>query len=223
MRRLAHILVTAALLLLQFHPVDAGPSGTINGAGSTAGMGMIPAGPFLYGEKGKEQELSLPAFMMDLYEVTNAEYAKVRPHEYPPEKANHPVVGITWDEAKQYCETVGKRLPSEPEWEKAARGTDGRRFPWGDTYDPKKLNAEGRNNGTTPVDQFPDGRSPYGLFDMAGNAWEWTTAAGSTYRPLRGGAWNTGMQLVGNTVRIWNDPSYRDEAFGFRCVKDGQR
>src|SRR2546425_9661935 len=191
MRRLAHILVTAALLLLQIHPVDAGPSGTINGAESTAGTGMIPAGPFLYGEKGKEQELSLPAFMMDLYEVTNAEYAKVRPREYPPEKANHPVVGITWDEAKQYCETVGKRLPSEQEWEKAARGTDGRRFPWGDTYDPKKLNAEGRNNGTTPVGQFPDGRSPYGLYDMAGKAWGGASPAGGGPKPPRGGGRET--------------------------------
>src|SRR3989454_7385393 len=201
MRRLAHILVTAALLLLQIHPVDAGPSGTINGVESPAGTGMIPAGPFLYGEKGKEQELSLPAFMMDLYEVTNAEYAKVRPREYPPEKANHPVVGITWDEAKQYCETVGKRLPSEQEWEKAARGTDGRRFPRGDTYDPKKLNAEGRNNGTTPVGQFPDGRSPYGLYDMAGKAWGGASAAGGDPKTLRGGGVEHGRGVGGGTGR----------------------
>ncbi|MGH7250459.1 MAG: formylglycine-generating enzyme family protein [Candidatus Methylomirabilales bacterium] len=223
MRGLAHILVAAALLLLRVHPVYGGPSGTINGAGSPAGMVLIPAGPFLYGEKGKEQELSLPAFLMDLNEVTHTEYAKVSPREYPPEKAPHPVVGVTWDEAKQYCGAVGKRLPSEQEWEKAARGTDGRRYPWGDAYDPKKVNADGLNNGTTPVGQFPEGRSPYGLYDMAGNAWEWTDSAGSNYKPLRGGAWNSGMQFVGTTVRIWNDPSYRDEAFGFRCVKDGPK
>jgi len=223
MRRFAHILVTAALLLFHFHPVYAASRSQTTSVGASAGMVMIPAGPFLYGEKGKEQEISLPAFLTDLYEVTNAEYAKGRPHEYPPEKANHPVVAVLWDDAKRYCESVGKRLPSEQEWEKAARGIDGRRYPWGDTYDPKKVNAEERSNGTTPVGQFPDGRSPYGLFDMAGNVWEWTDSAGSNYKPLWGGAWNNGVQFVGTTVRIWNDPSYKDEAFGFRCAKDSPK
>ncbi|MGH7208717.1 MAG: formylglycine-generating enzyme family protein, partial [Nitrospiraceae bacterium] len=113
MKRFAHILVTAALLSFHFHLIYAAASSQPTGAGDAAGMSTIPAGPFLYGEKGKEQELSLPAFLMDLYEVSNADYVKVRPREYPPEKAKHPVVGITWDEAKQHCEAVGKRLPSE--------------------------------------------------------------------------------------------------------------
>lgn len=193
------------------------------GAGAPPGMVLIPAGPFIFGEEGQQEKISLPAYLIDLYEVTNAEYAKVRPIEYPPERANHPVVEVTWDEAKQYCEALGKRLPSEQEWEKAARGTDGRHYPWGNTYDPKKLNAENHSNGTTPVGQFPDGRSPYGLYDMAGNVWEWTSAEEGTYKALRGGGWNNLPNLVVSTAKVWNDPGYRDGAFGFRCAKDAPK
>lgn len=156
-----------------------------------AGMALIPAGQFINGPEGKEQRISLPAFSMDVYEVTNAEYAKVRPHDYPADKANHPVVNVSWYDAKRYCEAVGKRLPTEQEWEKAARGTDGRHYPWGDTWDPKRANSDNRFGGTTPVGQFPLGKGPYGLFDMAGNVWEWTASEQGGNKVLRGGSWNS--------------------------------
>jgi len=189
---------------------------------SSGGMVLIPAGPFLYGEEDKEHRIEISAFQIDIYEVTNAEYAKVRPHDYPSDKAKHPIVNVSWYDAKRFCESVGKRLPTEQEWEKAARGTDGRQYPWGDTYDPKKVNAENRFNGTTPVGQFPNGKSPYGLFDMAGNVWEWTSSDydnSGQFKVLRGGSWNFAPLFVRSAYRDGNQPSKRLDYFGVRCAK----
>jgi formylglycine-generating enzyme required for sulfatase activity len=198
-------------------PTPAAPSG------SRAGMALIAAGPFIYGEEGKEQKITLPAFYMDLYEVTNAEYAKVRPHDYPADKANHPVVNVSWHDADRFCKAVGKRLPTEQEWEKAARGTDGRHYPWGDTHDPKKANGENRIGGTTPVGQFPAGRSPYGLFDMVGNAWEWTASDHPSGGKVgRGGSWGDSPRGLRSASRFWNEPTYRYYNIGFRCAQGVQ-
>lgn len=186
---------------------------------ATSGMVLIPAGPFIYGEEGKEQKITLPAFSIDIYEVTNAEYAKVRPHEYPPDKANHPVANVSWHDADRYCKAVGKRLPTEQEWEKAARGTDGRHYPWGDMYDAKKVNAENRFGGTTAVGQFPAGRSRYGIFDMAGNVWEWTASEWGSGKVIRGGSWKSDPGALRSAYRTGGDPANRLNDRGFRCAR----
>lgn len=183
------------------------------------GMVLVPAGEFVFGPDGKEQRISLPAFAIDLYEVTNAQYAKVQRHSYPADNANHPVVKVSWHEAKRYCEAVGKRLPTEQEWEKAARGTDGRYYPWGSNWDSSKANAENRLGGTAPVGQFPEGRSPYGAFDMAGNVWEWTASEQGTSKVMRGGAWKNPGPVLRAVVRYMNSPTDRDSDIGFRCAK----
>jgi formylglycine-generating enzyme required for sulfatase activity len=183
-------------------------------------MVFVPAGPFIYGPEEIEQKISLPAFFMDMFEVTNEEYAKARPHQYPEHEPTHPVVNVSWNDARRYCEAVGKRLPTEQEWEKAARGTDGRRYPWGDTFDPAKANTGHRFSGTTPVDKFPEGRSPYGTYDMAGNVWEWTSSDQDAGKVIRGGLWFDTVIGVKATYRNSFPPSTQLEYLGFRCAKD---
>jgi len=185
-----------------------------------AGIVLIPAGPFIFAPEGQEQKMSLSAFYMDIYEVTNAEYAKARPHEYPPDKANHPVVKVSWYDAKRYCEVVGKRLPTEQERDKAARGPDGRNYPWGDSYDQRQVNAENRFKGTTPVGQFPAGKRPYGLFEMAGNVWEWTAPDMGDNKVVRGGGWNYSPfdARAANRYGILPEDRYGVNV-GVRCAK----
>jgi len=143
--------------------------------------------------------VELPAFYIDRHELTNAQYLQfldatelpVGPpygwsaERRPPEGTNDlPVTGINWYEAQFACLYFGKRLPSEAEWEKAARGTDGNLFPWGNTYDESKANvAAGKPGRLAPVGSHPQGASVYGVQDMAGNAWEWTR---SWYAPYPG-------------------------------------
>lgn len=156
------------------------------------------------------------------------------------------MVEISWGVAVAYCRWLAKatgrpyRLPSEAEWEKGARGTDGRIYPWGNLWDAKHCNsAEGGQGGTTPVDTYPAGASPYGLLDMAGNVWEWCSTIwqekaypfqiqdewtkaylGRTnvLRVLRGGAFNYGADNVRCAARDWSVPNDRDYNFGFRVV-----
>ena len=173
-------------------------------------MILIPAGEFLMGsdpEKDKQAKddelpqhtLYLPDYAMAKTPVTNAQYAAfVQATGYAPPvhwkfllwkrqrpprgRANHPVVNVSWRDARAYCrwlsEVTGKpyRLPSEAEWEKGARGTDGRIYPWGNVWDAGRCNTneEREKEGTTPVEAFPQSASPYGLLDMVGNVWEWT-------------------------------------------------
>lgn len=186
-------------------------------------MALVPPGPFLYGEDNRREEISLHAFYIDLYEVTNAAYSRVRPHTYSASHANHPMVGVTWYDAEQYCQAVGKRLPSEQEWEKAARGTDGRRFPWGDTFEQAKTNANGflLMGQAMPVGGFPAGRSPYGVFDLAGNVWEWTASdTGFGEKIIRGGAWYAEPAMARSALRTSMLPNRSNLDIGFRCAKD---
>jgi formylglycine-generating enzyme required for sulfatase activity len=165
--------------------------------------------------------------------VTNAEYARFvaesshtpplhwKGKTPPKELANHPVVNVSWHDATAYAEWAGKRLPTEEEWEKAARGTDGRVYPWGDQEPTAKLcNFNQNENGTTPVGKYsPQGDSPYGCVDMSGNVWEWTASdheGGG--KVLRGGSWYDDTLDVRGSYRGINDPDNHDGGIGFRCV-----
>ncbi len=230
-------------------------------AGVRIDMVLIPAGAFWMGsddrhpDEGPKHRVTLPSFSIDRYEVTNADYRahltaiggrtnEVWPGgDFSPERANHPVANVTWHEAKAYCEWRGARLPTEAEWEKAARGTDGRTFPWGPDMDPKLANiAESHIGHTLPVGSFPEGRSPYGLYDMAGNVWEWAEEwyqpypgnhdpdenYGERYKVARGGGYKVctfyGCGSHAPTFnRAFFNPVSRNETFGFRCARSGDR
>ena len=190
-------------------------------------MVLIPAGKFIMGsnkrmpDEGPQHTVYLDSYYIDVYEVTNAQYKKFidatkrrspshfRNRTYPAGKADHPVTEVTWYDAEAYCGWAGKRLPTDQEWEKAARGTDGRMFPWGDEFDTDKANTPQRweklhqEGDTMPVGSFPNGVSPYGVYDMSGNVWEWTSSwykaypgnkhpsenYGEQYKTLKGGSW----------------------------------
>jgi formylglycine-generating enzyme required for sulfatase activity len=125
----------------------------------------------------------LDSYLIDQYEVSNKDYGdfiKANGHGSPAywddprlNSPNQPVVGVSWYDARAYCEYRGKRLPTEAEWEKAARGPNGNLYPWGDDFDPAKANYGKNHDGTKPVDSYPDGVSYYGLHNMAGNVFEW--------------------------------------------------
>jgi formylglycine-generating enzyme required for sulfatase activity len=204
-------------------------------------MGLAPDEPL--SKKNPLRKVYLKAFYIDVLEVTNAQYhrcaaagvcgppslitdyAKALHEEgkkwYSDERMkDYPVVGITWRQAGIYCEWAGERLPLPSEWEKAARGTDGRRFPWGNEWAGEKANWDdgGKADGyekLAPVGTFPEGKSPYGVMDMAGNVREWVDSA-----VVRGGSWYSRPV----TLRT-GDPGHdyiveRDDDMGFRCVRD---
>lgn len=222
---------------------------------SYKGMVLVPAGEFTMGSDGwwpKSQpahKRRLTGFYIDKYEVTNARYktfvdatGRPAPKHWadgrPPQgKAEHPVVFVTWHDAYEFCKWEGKRLPTEAEWEKAARGTDERDFPWGKKWDPKKANTPQYGRGDTmPVGSFEAGKSPYGAYDMAGNAFEWTDDwfkpyPGSKHRDenagktLRGGSWyDCTTYKCGISSPAYNriafQPNTSNATFGFRCVAD---
>jgi iron(II)-dependent oxidoreductase len=160
-------------------------------------------------------------------------------------KTDHPVTGVSWHEAESYARFAGKRLPSEAEWEKAASWNPATlrksRFSWGDeSPDDDRANFGNRFWGTTPVDAFPEGRSPYGCFDMTGNVWEWTSTVFQPYagfaafpypeyselwfdtdhRVLKGGSWATRPPLLRATFRNFWRPRFRIAFAGFRCAAD---
>jgi formylglycine-generating enzyme required for sulfatase activity len=195
---------------------------------------VIPAGPFLMGEQ--RETVVLPEYRIAKYPVTNAEYHEFvkatgllrQPDHwrldgsYPPELARHPVVFVSWEDASACATWLGGRLPSEAEWEKAARGIEGREYPWGNEFVAGYCNSsEAKTDGTRPVDAHPDGASPYGVMDLAGNVWEWTATlyeAGQEWRVLKGGAWDyKGMKDARCGARIYFRPAFRNSAVGFRC------
>jgi formylglycine-generating enzyme required for sulfatase activity len=213
-------------------------------------MVRIPAGEFLYGDDKEKREL--PEFWIDKTPVTNAEYARFvsdmevtnaeyvhvagidldcKPPEHwkgntpPGEIADHPVTFVSWHDALAYAAWAGKRLPTEEEWEKAARGTDGRTYPWGDEEPTlKRCNFwDDIAGSTSPVGKYsPQGDSPYGCVDMAGNVWEWT--ASGYERPgikvvTRGGGWGSDPTGVRAASRDGEFAQAGCIDGGFRCAR----
>jgi formylglycine-generating enzyme required for sulfatase activity len=231
-------------------------------------MRLVPAGLFSMGSNNGQpdekpvHQVDLPAFYLDKYEVTNVLYQAcvdagvcqvpantslgLHGGSYGtygnPQFEHYPVIWVDWNMAKTYCEWRGARLPSEPEWEKAARGTDGRTYPWGERIDPTFANY-GRNapdeynevfGRTTAVGSYENNKSPYGIYDLAGNVWEWVAdwydvypggdvsvnpAFGQTYRVVRGGAWDTSDYILRTTFRGGNYPNTTVNYIGFRCAR----
>jgi len=198
-----------------------------------------------YENEEPRRRVHVDAFYIDRFEVTRIEYRQFLKATQPnaldakrdaelKEWSMYPVVSVTWLDADRYCRWKGARLPTEEEWEKAARGTDGRRFPWGDEYSDGKTNMQ--QGGLAPIGSFPEDTSPYGVMDMGGSVGEWTsnwykrypanTAEdpdyGETLRVVRGGSWGgTGHYNVpyfGRTAyRGQSDPAQHFENIGFRC------
>jgi formylglycine-generating enzyme len=196
-------------------------------------MVRVPAGEFLYGDDKKK--LHLDEFWIAKTPVTNEEYARFvadTGHESPQhwkgptppaDIANHPVIYVSWHDAKAYAAWAGMELPTEQQWEKGARGTDGREYPWGDEWRDNHCNtSEARIRKTTPVGQFSlRGDSPYGCVDMAGNVWEWTDSLykeGENGRVLRGGSWYYNPYNARAAYRDHDLSTERLNDRGFRVV-----
>lgn len=221
-------------------------------------MVLIPAGEFImgseeFGPESPQRVVSLPDYYIDIYPVTNMEYkafmdatSAMPPRhwngfEVPKEYENHPVHRISWFEADMYAKWAGKRLPSEAEWEKAARGTDGRRWPWGNEFNEENALVWDRGEFilTAAVDSHPNGASPFGVFEMAGNVEEWTAswyeaypgssyiskAYGGKFRVLRGGSSFFTQNHARCAYRCFTRPEDAGidniAGCGFRCVWDG--
>jgi len=206
---------------------------------------LVPAGEFVMGaEDGDADErpvrrVHVRAFRIDRTEVTNRAYAacvearRCRPAvQRDPGDPGAPVVGVSHPDARTYCRFVGGRLPREVEWEKAARGTDGRTYPWGAEADCRRANfGNFRGSGPCPdnpgrperAGARPAGASPYGVLDMAGNVWEWVADAypgEPRKRVLRGGSCCGYFSLPRTTERLRFAADYRDDDIGFRCAYD---
>jgi formylglycine-generating enzyme required for sulfatase activity len=255
-----------ALLLLIFLVACSvrNPEEIVDGQGVVA-MRLVPAGKFTMGSNTDSDSnnpahvVYLEAYYIDVYEITNAQYEKCvvagsceqphfertdfRPSYYGnPEFADFPVIYVNWHMANTYCKWRGARLPTEAEWEKAARGTDGRMYPWGEGISCEQANYDGDpspalfcTGDTSKVGMFESGRSPYGMYDMAGNVFEWVSSLYQPYpydpadgredpkrggtRVLRGGAWSEGPDDQRVSYRSWIGPEHSESAIGFRCAK----
>jgi iron(II)-dependent oxidoreductase len=243
-------------------------------------MVFIPAGPFLMGSTEQQidaihrtygidrvmyeaeipqRQVDLPGFYIDKNEVTQGEYAQFVQQTGREAPTDHPAVLVSFDDAAEYCRWAGKQLPTEAQWEKAARGADGRKYPWGDAWDPSRLNSpvtwsaadfptsndwfawwnttyqnelRGRVVTTKPVGAYPEGASPYGVLDMAGNVFEWTRdwydaypgskyenpEFGQKYRVVRGGDWYIDPMYTRTTARLRSPADHKVPTIGFRCA-----
>lgn len=277
--------VSVVVLLLGVSVIEAADLSAVkNGATASvdmlkgkdgAPMILIPAGPFLMGSNDglpnerPEHTVTLNAFYIDQFEVTAGRYQKFiesAKHDLPPtwdDEAAHamgdlPAVGMSWMDAAAYCKWAGRRLPTEAEWEKAARGTDGRRYPWG--HMQPFVDIANYNRGVwvseaitlVPVNSGLEGmsvrhglkeggKSPYGLFHMAGNAAEWVAdwyerdfyqkspdknpigPASGEKRVMRGGSWADLPTALRVTARFSAEPDFEERTIGFRCAVDAEK
>jgi formylglycine-generating enzyme required for sulfatase activity len=220
-------------------------------------MVEVPAGTFTMGsppeqalEDAPEKTINLKMFWIDKYEVTNQQYQDFvksghtapldwEGDQYPAGMGEYPVINVSWDDARSYCEFVGKRLPMEAEWEKAARGTDGRLWPWGNQWDSQFANSSEENQYASlqPARSYAEVETPYGAVNMAGNVWEWVNdwyeadyyEVGLTFNPtgppigefkvVRGGAWTDSADLLHTYYREGDfPPFYYSPVIGFRCA-----
>ena len=199
-----------------------------------------------YNDARPQHKATTAAFFIDVTEVTNAQYQKycvatgavVPPHwkdgQFAEGEADFPVHHVNWYEATAYAKWAGKRLPTEIEWEKTARGTEGRNFPWGSDWNPSRVSGAEKE---VAVGKSPQGVSPYGALDMAGNIAEWTSSwfdaypksptnqrnfGDKTLKVIRGGAWVTGQMLNQSFYREVSRPQSRLALVGFRCARDAE-
>ncbi len=237
-----------------------------------APMVLIPEGPFPMGvphgdrDGGRDEyprhDVFVNNFYIDKFELTNSrylEFVKATNHRIPQNPKNatrnlwqgdtitesladRPVINVDWADANAYCQWAGKRLPTEAEWEKAAKGTADRRFPWGNVEPTNKhlnFNQQWIGEKTLmPVGSYELGKSPFGVYDMAGNVWEWvndwydakyyekspaknpTGPETGTKRVLRGSGWQNETPTVRIFTRVDSDSTIRNESTGFRCAMD---
>lgn len=188
-------------------------------------MIKIPAGPFLMGQLEKSPaptKVVVDDFWIDPFEVNNAEFSAVfSEHRYPAGADRHPVSLVTWEEAKGYCERLNKRLPTEPEWEKAARGIDGRIYPWGNNKLRKRAHPSYSGMVKRSVGFNKKDISVFGVRDMAASVWEWTLGDIEGKKIARGGVWNHHLdyEYSATTDRIEVMPEKRYIFLGFRCAR----
>lgn len=232
-------------------PVATQPSSATENPRTPEGMVYVPGGEFMMGrDDGDEYErpvhkVGINPFFMDIDEVTfgsfrefiaaNPYYRQTVPFDLftNPKLTKQPVTGATWNDASVYCGWLKRRLPTEEEWEFAARGTDGRRYPWGNDWKRELANADTAKQAVVNVGSFK-GSSPFGVFDMVGNAWEWTASPLTYYsggspsrlygemRVIRGGAYDSDRNTATTTFRRGypTDGNYDYSKIGFRCAKD---
>ncbi len=245
------ILLTIFALKLSAEDKGGNLSKVISPPPARTAMVFIPEGEFVMGyndgnsDEKPEHKVYLDAFYIDKYEVSNKDYQKfIKATNYPApafweskeynnfNKPDKPVVGILWEDAFNYALWAGKRLPTEAEWEKACRGDSSFLYPWGDKKPDKSLGNFCSDN-TIDVKSFPEGASPYGVYNMLGNVWEWCNdwydenyyqknqtsnpsgAKTGHYRVLRGGSWNNDFDACRSTNRSLFAPSLRYNDIGF--------
>jgi len=216
-------------------------------------VAIFQADRHMLGPEDPAHELILDAYYIDLHEVTNADYkeyieatgSKTKPRYWDDSnfnQSNQPVVGVTWKEAQAFCQWKGKRLPTEAQWEKAARGKRPVKYPWGNEEpDKNRLNFNSYVGKTTPVGSYPTGKSDYGVFDLSGNVAEWVQdwhfpeyylfspkenppgPERGHYKIIRGGNWQNNAEDVRLTYRNATVPKARSKTIGFRCVANAPK